>query len=91
MQQPARSPAELFAQGEKHRWGLEAPIDWNAAARAYGEAARQGHAEAMTRLGLMYGLGAGVPYDPARTLELFRSAAALGDAAAETQLGLLSL
>ena len=91
VQQPATNPAELFALGEKHRWGLGAPIDWAAAARSYGEAARQGHAEAMTRLGLMYGLGAGVPYDRARMLELFRNAAALGDAAAETQLGLLSL
>ena len=91
VQQPAPSPADLFALGEKYRWGLDAPIDWTAAARSYGEAARQGHAEAMTRLGLMYEFGAGVPYDEARMLELFRNAAGLGDAVAMTQLGLLSL
>ena len=91
VQQPAPSPAELFASGEKYRWGLDAPIDWSAAARSYAEAARQGHAEAMTRLGLMYELGAGVPYDEAHMLDLFRGAAELGNAAAMTQLGLLSL
>ena len=45
----------------------------------------------MTRLGLMYELGAGVPYDEAHMLDLFRGAAELGNAAAMTQLGLLSL
>src|SRR5690242_18098331 len=51
VQQPAPGPAELFAAGEKYRWGLDAPIDWTTAAKSYAEAARQGYAEAMTRLG----------------------------------------
>jgi TPR repeat protein len=89
VQQPANGPAELFALGEKYRWGLDAQIDWTAAAKSYAEAARQGHAEAMTRLGLMYELGAGVPYDEAHMLDLFRGAAELGNAAAMTQLGRL--
>src|SRR5438874_10791130 len=45
LQQPAPSPAELFASVEKYRWVLDAPIDCSADARSYAEAASQGHAE----------------------------------------------
>jgi len=49
--------------------------------------AAQNNAEAIYHLGMIAHVGAGAPKDPARALEIFRRAAALGDPLAAYKLG----
>src|SRR5262249_25607206 len=59
-------------------------------ARRWSElAAEHGVPEAMTRLGLLYQHGRGVPPDPKRAAGYFRAAANLGEPVAQLMLGII--
>ena len=55
----------------------------------YRLAAEQGNAAAQNNLGLMYGLGQGVPQDDAEAVKWYRLAAAQGYAGAQYNLALM--
>jgi uncharacterized protein len=74
----------MFANGEGVRQSYAEARKW------YEKAARQGHAEALNELGLMYLLGGmGVPVDYAEAAKLFRKAADQGFAGAQNNLGMM--
>ncbi len=64
---------------------LQAAYGW------YRLAADQGHAVAQTNLGLMYGMGLGVPLDMGAMAQLLQKAAEAGEVRAQAQLGRLYL
>ena len=62
--------------------------DYAQAAHWYLKAADQSHSLAQFNLGIMYGVGQGVPRDEAKSLGWMRKAADLGDAGAQHHLGM---
>ncbi len=77
------------AAGQDYQKGLEAWLisDYAAALRQWRPLAAQGHANAQTLLGIMYGNGEGVPQDYAAALNWYRLAAEQGLAIAQDHLG----
>ena len=61
--------------------------DYATALRLWRPLAEQGHAEAQFNLGLVYGMGQGVPQDDAEAVKWFRMAAEQGIAEAQNNLG----
>jgi len=90
----ADDPAAALADESPHVAGLidaaragEQARDYPLAARRYCEAAREGSAEAMFRLGRLYSVGLGVKRDNAAAASLLGSASRLGHAGAQQMLG----
>ena len=63
--------------------------DYLSALRELKPLAEQGHSAAQYHLGLMYGLGRGVPVDPREAVRWYRQAAEQGVAMAQYNLGVL--
>ena len=63
--------------------------DYATAYRLWRSQADQGHADAQTSLGVMYGAGQGVPQDYAEAMLWYRLAAAQGNATAQYNLGVM--
>ncbi len=62
--------------------------DYKTAAQAFGKAARAGHMDAQSNLGLLYELGRGVERDHAKAVSWYRKAADKGQVAAQYNLAL---
>ncbi len=90
----ADDPGAALADESPHVAGLidaaragEQARDYPLAAQRYCEAAREGSAEAMFRLGRLYSVGLGVRRDNAVAASLLGSASRLGHAGAQQMLG----
>ena len=79
--QDVKEEQEHFGSGEGRITYDDAVADWEARAR-------DGDPDAMSNLAVMYDLGLGVAPDPARAVELYRSAAGRGSAVAGNNLGI---
>lgn len=82
-------PEAAFDLGNIYAAGLDAPPDYEMAARWFSRAAAQGLADAQYNLAVFYAKGYVGDHDPARALPLFEAAAAQGLADAEVALGLM--
>jgi TPR repeat protein len=58
-------PAAQYELGGFYHWGMVGPTDFTKARTWYERAAKQGSADAMLGLAVMYGAGQGVPQDKA--------------------------
>jgi len=67
--------------------GVSILQDFEESAKWYRKAADQGHAEAQSSLGVLYGYGWGVPQDLAESAKWWRKAAEQGDPNAQNRLG----
>lgn len=83
----AENAEGLFAEGER----LYLAGDYNAALKAFTEAANNDDTEAMLLLGVMYESGMGVSVDYAKALELFTKASDLGNGNAMHEIGLMHI
>jgi TPR repeat protein len=79
---------KLFNLGLCYATGKGVEKDEAEAARLYGQAAKQGHANAQYNLGLCHTHGKGVEEDEAKAARLYRQAALQGDAGAQYHLSI---
>ena len=63
--------------------------DYESAIREWLPLAEQGNANAQSKLGFVYYVGAGVPQDYAEALKWYRRAADQGNASAQSNLGVM--
>ncbi|KAJ3305372.1 hypothetical protein HDU76_005034 [Blyttiomyces sp. JEL0837] len=78
--------AECYGNGS-----LGLTVDHDKAFNLYVQASKQNHPAATYRSAVCYEVGAGTKRDPARAVQFYRKAAALGDTAAMYKLGMILL